>query len=205
MAHAATPFDFDELGASAQVYRPETSYSAAEMEAALEAARAEAVDTILAQETQKQTQLLQQISEQLSESAKEREESIAEIQTSILETARRIIAKISSNACALQKAENALTLLDSYITKIHNDAPVRLILPLSTPKKVTASIKKAISEQTTENTITVEHSDALTAGDCRIEWSGGSAAFSSHAILNQIDSIFRGARSPRNMQKGTPS
>ena len=39
MAHAATPFDFDELGASAQVYRPETSYSAAEMEAALEAAR----------------------------------------------------------------------------------------------------------------------------------------------------------------------
>lgn len=207
MAQAATPFDFDEFETGAGPLSVEPSFTTADMEAAREAARAKAVDDLLVREAQEQTRLLENISEQFSASANEREASIVEIQSSVMETARKIISKICANVTAAQKAENALALLDSYLAKVHNQAPVRLILPISTPKRALNSIKSAISERNTDSFVSVEQCEVLSAGECRIEWRGGSAAFSSHAILNQIDSIFRSgaAQTPRNTRKGTPS
>lgn len=189
MSAAARPYDFDELD-GADAGEPETVYSAADLHAAREEARAEALDAVTAKEAAEQTRALAAIAERLEAGVRERNEAIAAQAASLVAIARDLVRAICVGATGQEKGDAALALLKRYLAAAPSKAPARLLISDKTPKSAIAAICKAVKDRGAD--VAVETSADIAPGEARIDWRDGAMARDLGEILAQIETIFAG-------------
>lgn len=190
----ARPYDFDEFADDADAPAPDAAYSATDLEAARETARAEALESKIAAETAEQTRLLAAIAERLEAAARLRDDAIAAQAAELVAIARDIVKEICIAAIARDKGESALALAERYLTAAPDMAPATLVLSDVTPESVIASIRKALAGRGASKSVKVETSPDFAPGDCRIAWRDGAMARELKDILAQIETIFAGVQ-----------
>lgn len=192
MPAAARPYAFDEFAARAEAGEPAQAYSAGDLEAACEKARADAVESAHARELAEQTRLIAAMAERIEAAARERDEAVAVQAAALVSIARDIVGRICAGAAARDKGETALALLERYLTGAPDRSPARLVVCDATPEPVIAELKKAIAARGADARVSIDTSGEFAPGDCRIEWADGAMGCNLGDILAQIETIFAG-------------
>ena len=191
MPAAARPYDFNDFE-DAPEPASEPAYAQADIDAAREAGRAEALESRLAHEAAEQTRRCAALAERLEAVASERNDALAAQSVALIAIARDIVKEVCVGAAAHDKGEAALALLERYLMSAPDRAPARLAVCDTTPKPVIAELEKAIDQRGAAGILTVESSSDFAPGDCRIIWRDGAMTRGLEDMLAQIDAIFAG-------------
>ncbi len=193
MTAASQPYDFDEF-ADTTPAQAAPIYSAAELEAARNDARTEALACALASEAAKQTELFATIADRLDETAREIDNIVADHIATLTDAARDITQQICTSALQTTQTEQALSLIDHYLAHEREKTIATIFISNEAPEETRNIIQNTIAGRGKSGVFTVERRPDLVANDIRIEWRGGALSHSPDDISKQIVAIFNGVK-----------
>ena len=193
MTAASQPYAFDEFDDSAPV---ETApvYSAADLEAARNEARTEALAGALASEAATQTELFATIADRLDEAAKEIDNVVIAHIATLTDAARDIVEQMCTNALQAAQTETALSLIEHYLVHEREEKVATIVISDDLPKEARNIIQDSIAARGRSGTLAVERRPGLAASDIRVEWQGGGLSHSPDDISKQIAALFNGVK-----------
>lgn len=187
------PFDFDVLDPAEDAAPAAPAITEADLAAAREAGRAEALASLAAEETRAMTRTLETIGGCIENAADEYRDAIATQIRLLTDIARGAVQKICVDAAARQTAEAAADLVARHLQAAAARAPARMILSADAPPEVRAQLAAILRARGVDDVISLDDDAALAAHDCRLEWRGGEAARIGADLAAAIDEIFDAA------------
>lgn len=208
MSALAKPFDYTSFDPAepAPAEPQERTYSQAELEEAVAAARKQALETARSEEATRQTLALTDIATALSdEIEKARDERNIQIDY-LTEIAERLVTQCCLNAITNIQKETALGLVKKHLTAEATVMRAVLYVSVKTTARTKNNIKQAIADIDPEHAISIETDQTLRPGEIRLAWRGGELARLDETMKTQITEIFASAKhAPATRQKGPSS
>jgi len=186
----AKPFDFDELDPADEPAPAIKTYSLEDIQHAQEEARTQALAQARAGELAAQTAMLETIATKLASARADYNAAAARHGDALSAGAGAIVKRFCKNFSAAREVEMATSLIDRFVNSAPQHTPAKLVLPASVSDSVTKRLSTLINIRDLAGFISIETSNNISDGDCRLEWRGGALDRNLKDAFAQIDAIF---------------
>ena len=202
MSALAKPFDYASFDAHETAPSEEATtvtertYTQAELDDAVHAARQEALENTRRDEVNRQSSTMSNIASALSEaitSAQNQRNAHIDHLTSL---AGALVEQCCLSALASKQTQTALTMVQQHLAAESTNIRAVLYVSTNTTARIKNSIKKAVSEIDSGQNITIETDQTLNAGEVRFAWRGGELARLDATVKRQLASIFTNVPHP---------
>lgn len=186
MRAQASPFRFDDLA----TVSPSPGYSQADLDAAREEGKCEAVREKRAEQEATQHRLLKTIVDKIEETQSEYERALKAHCNALTACAAALVKQVATSAHDAAPASRALEIIDAYLSATPANAPARLRLPADASPALVKQLSERLAARGAENFIEIVKDKKIDVGDCRLDWRGGALVSAIKDIHSQIDAHF---------------
>lgn len=183
--------DFDQAPAPApEESQAEPTFTQADLDAAVEAARADALEQAQAEATARESGKLVDLTTEICASLDADADRLAAHIEATCEIAREITEGFCLNAAALQMHEHAMALLERFLKADQARPEATLMISSKTPAPIAEALREAVTERCER--VSLETDDALAPGAIALDWRGGALSTDGQTIASQLQTIFDG-------------
>lgn len=189
MAALKQPYRYDDFAEPFAAADEPRAFSKEELEAAVKAARKDALESVTAESAGLRAEAMTKIASELGAAIEAAQRTIEDRAAQLTAIARNLASEICVGATARQDAEAALMVLSDALKADARLQPV-LFVSAALSQQQMRDLKKAVAAIDGNESVLIESADDLKPGELRMTWNDGALERRHTELRKQIYEIF---------------